>query len=57
MSNYRSFIVSIVASGLLVACASSPPRQSDVLSLALGKTDVLPKWSSDFSAGKFDELT
>jgi len=57
MSNYRGFIVSIVASGLLVACASPPPRQSDVLSLALGKTDVLPQWSSGFSAGKFDELT
>jgi len=56
MSNYRSFIILIVASGLLVACTSSPPRQSDVLSLALGKTDILPQWSSGFSAGKFDEL-
>jgi len=57
MSNYKSFIVSIVASGLLVACASNPPKQNDVLNLALGKTDVLPQWSSEFSAGKFDELT
>jgi len=57
MSNYKSFIVSIVASGLLVACVSNPPKQNDALNLALGKTDVLPKWSSEFSAGKFDELT
>ena len=55
--NHRGFIVSIVASGLLFACASPTPKQSDVLNLALGKTDVLPQWSSEFSAGKFDELT
>jgi NodT family efflux transporter outer membrane factor (OMF) lipoprotein len=57
MSNVKGFIVSIVASGLLLACASDKPKQSDVLNLALGKTDVLPQWSSGFSAGKFDELT
>jgi NodT family efflux transporter outer membrane factor (OMF) lipoprotein len=57
MGNYQSFIGSIVASILLFACASNPPKQNDVLNLALGKTDVLPQWSSDFSAGKFDELT
>ncbi len=57
MSQFKSFIVSIVASGLLLACVSDPPKQSDMLQLALGKTDVLPQWSSGFSPGKFDELT
>jgi multidrug efflux system outer membrane protein len=56
MSQFKSFIVSIVASGLLLACASDPPKQ-DMLHLALGKTDILPQWSSGFSEGKFDELT
>jgi len=55
--NQRGFISAVLASGLLLACASDPPKQSDVLNLALGKTDVLPQWSSSFSAGKFDELT
>jgi NodT family efflux transporter outer membrane factor (OMF) lipoprotein len=55
--NQRGFISAVLASGLLLACASDPPKQNDVLNLALGKTDVLPQWSSSFSAGKFDELT
>jgi len=57
MYNQRGLIYAIVASGLLLACTSKPPKQNDVLNLALGKTDVLPQWSSEFSAGKFDELT
>ena len=57
MRDYKGIIVAIVASGMLLACASDPPKRSDVLNLALGKTDVLPQWGSEFSVGKFDELT
>jgi NodT family efflux transporter outer membrane factor (OMF) lipoprotein len=57
MRAYKGIIVAIVASGLLLACASDPPKRNDVLNLALGKTDVLPQWGSEFSVGKFDELT
>lgn len=55
MFNQRGLIFAIVASGVLFACASDVPKQSDTLNLALGKTDVLPQWSSEFSAGKFDD--
>ncbi|MEI7531184.1 MAG: TolC family protein [Betaproteobacteria bacterium] len=57
MHNHRGLIYAIVVSGILLACASDPPKQNEALNLALGKTDVLPQWSSEFSAGKFDELT
>jgi outer membrane protein, multidrug efflux system len=57
MFKKKGFIVAIVASGLLLACASDSPKQSDALNLALGKTDLLPQWSSAFSVGQFDALT
>lgn len=54
MFKQKGFIVAIVASGILLACASEAPKQSDALNLALGKTEVLPQWSSGFTAGQFD---
>lgn len=57
MRKPTAHILAILASTVLWGCATSPTKQSDLLNLALGKTDVLPQWSSDFSAGKFDELT
>ena len=53
--NQKSFIVLIVASSFLFGCTSNPPKKDDVLNLALGKTEVLPQWSSQFTSGKFDE--
>ena len=57
MLNQKSFIVVIAASSLMLGCVSKPLKQDDVLNLALGKTELLPQWSSQFKSGKFDEET
>ncbi|WP_410498539.1 efflux transporter outer membrane subunit [Chitinibacter sp. S2-10] len=55
MFKLRTSVAVLMTAGLLLGCAvSTPPAQHELLSLALGKTQVPANWKHEQTAGQFD---
>lgn len=51
-------VVAVVVTSVMLGCATpQPPKQDDMLQLALGQTALPPGWKHDLTPGQFDAET